>query len=322
MAAILASALLYLAHLLYSISLAIWSIHARWLKRIPLPLIAQRSKVPKHLGVILVCGEEEARNASVQDTFVRSAERAAAWCRVAGIKRLTLYDRHGVLVQSPEAKQRLRALELGVKTERVLPNIVYPPTPPMTDEAASQYSEEAPSRDALGVSTVSPESGFDGLNGKEGLRNRSLVRRSSAQDYLKVQLASLPSGKETMASVANSLLFAARHDVRSKSSSKHTSVSVNELQDILEGDGGLDPPDLMIVHHVTCPARQRPPLEMYGFPPWQTRLTEIYYDGSWPLHARLLRHISSALVPNSLLSEMEFRHALDIFSKAEFRVGK
>ena len=97
----------------------------------------------------------------------------------------------------------------------------------------------------------------------------------STPDTLKVQLASLPSGKETMASVANSLLFAACHSVHSKAGSKHASVSVQELQDILEGDGGLDAPDLMIVHHVTCPARQRPPLEMYGFPPWQTRLTEI-----------------------------------------------
>lgn len=110
---------------------------------------------------------------------------------------------------------------------------------------------------------------------------------------MKVQLASLPAGRETMASVANSFLFAARHNLHSKPDSQRLHVSVEELQDILEGndlwrmtmlddterigigDGGLDAPDLMIVHHITCPTRQKPPLEMYGFPPWQTRLTEI-----------------------------------------------
>lgn len=93
--AVLASALLFLAHLLYSISLAVWSVHGRWFKRSPLPLVVQRSKTPKHLGVILVCGEGEATKATVQDVFVRSTERAAAWCRLAGIKQLTVYDRYG-----------------------------------------------------------------------------------------------------------------------------------------------------------------------------------------------------------------------------------
>ncbi|KZV77070.1 hypothetical protein PENSPDRAFT_679728 [Peniophora sp. CONT] len=321
---LLASALLYLAHLIYSISLAVWSVHGRWLNRTPLPLAARRSKIPKHLGVILVCGEDVAGKPAVQDAFVRSAERVAAWCRVAEIKHLTVYDRWGVLLNSSkEVKERVNAFEHGVKAERVQAAVVYPPTPPMTEDTASQYSEDASSRDALGVATISPELSLDGLHVKDGLRRRGLAHDHGASPtLLKVQLASLSAGRETMASVANSFLFAARHNVHSKPGSKRSHVSVEELQDILEGDGGLDAPDLMIVHHITCPTRQKPPLEMYGFPPWQTRLTEIYYDGSWPLHARLLRHISSALVRHSLLSEVEFRRALDLFSKAEFRVGK
>lgn len=267
--AVLASTLLFLAHLLYSISLAVWSVYGRWFKRSPLPLVAQRSKTPKHLGVILVCGEGEATRAAVQDAFVRSAERAAAWCRTAGIKHLTVYDRDGatdrlpcclmscsmfpgVLVHSGEAKERLNALDRVVKAERVDPAVVYPPTPPWTDDATSQYSEETPSRDALGVATVSPELHFEGLHGN-GLRKRgprtsgrpvNATRRvltispdqGFAQATLKVQLASLLSGRETMASVANSLLFAGRHDVHTKPGSKGTHVTVEELQDILEGD--------------------------------------------------------------------------------------
>ena len=76
-------------------------------------------------------------------------------------------------MHSSEVKERLSALEVGVKAERARPTIVYPPTPPMTDDASSQYSEEPPSRDALGVATVSPELSLEVLNGKEGLRKRS-----------------------------------------------------------------------------------------------------------------------------------------------------
>ena len=41
------------------------------------------------------------------------------------------------------------------------------------------------------------------------------------------------------------------------------------------GDSGYGPPDLMIIHNVTVPRRQSTPLELYSFPPWQVRLTEI-----------------------------------------------
>jgi len=71
-------------------------------------------------------------------------------------------------------------------------------------------------------------------------------------------------------------------------------ISVTDLQAILEGlekmirpvtfpndtyfvlgDCGYGPPDLMIVHNVTVPRRQYTPLELYSFPPWQVRLSEI-----------------------------------------------
>jgi len=44
---------------------------------------------------------------------------------------------------------------------------------------------------------------------------------------------------------------------------------------VVLGDRGYGPPDLMIVHNVTVPRRQYTPLELYSFPPWQVRLTEI-----------------------------------------------
>lgn len=42
------------------------------------------------------------------------------------------------------------------------------------------------------------------------------------------------------------------------------------------GELGFPEPDLMIVHQVS-PSHPRKPLELYGFPPWQIRLTEIRY---------------------------------------------
>ena len=89
--------------------------------------------------------------------------------------RLSLRYQHciGILVHSSEVKERLSALEVGVKAERARPTIVYPPTPPLTDYASSQYSKEPPSRDALGVATVSSELSLEVLNGKDGLRKRS-----------------------------------------------------------------------------------------------------------------------------------------------------
>ena len=92
---VFAHALLYLAHLLYSFSLAVWSVHGRWFKHPPSPVNAPRSKTPKHLGIILVCGDEDAAKPAVRDAFVKSTERAAAWCEAAGIKQLTIYDRNG-----------------------------------------------------------------------------------------------------------------------------------------------------------------------------------------------------------------------------------
>lgn len=79
----------------------------------------------------------------------------------------------GVLVNSSkEVKERVNAFEHGVKAERVQPTVVYPPTPPMTEDTASQYSEDASSRDALGVTTISPELSLDGLHVKDGMRRR------------------------------------------------------------------------------------------------------------------------------------------------------
>ena len=54
----------------------------------------------------------------------------------------------------------------------------------------------------------------------------------------------------------------------------HPVAFPNDMYVVL-GDRGYGPPDLMIIHNVTVPRRQSTPLELYSFPPWQVRLTEI-----------------------------------------------
>lgn len=109
-----------------------------------------------------------------------------------------------------------------------------------------------------------------------------------------LQFVSRDTGKPTIAAEADSLLRSIAHQPprRIKDETEEFSVSIHDLEAILEGDKkrfiaygmsslsiqgarGYKAPDLTIVHHVTVPRRQCPPLELHSFPPWQLRLTEI-----------------------------------------------
>ena len=89
----LATVVLYLLHALYRLVLAVKSLAARF-DRDPLPLIAERSKLPSHLALNIVPnpGADEESN---EKYMLQSVEKVAAWCQVVGIRRLTVYDRDG-----------------------------------------------------------------------------------------------------------------------------------------------------------------------------------------------------------------------------------
>jgi len=322
---------LRLFHLIYSFYLAIWSFHCRWLDARPKELTDTRPKVPQHLAITLACSEDEVGDHAVNEAFVTCAERAAAWCRQAGIRRLTLYDRHGILLGvSDILKQRFSAIECTVQPERAKSATVYPLTPPSSDDSDSQLSGEEALGDGIGVVTVLPEYPENEIVRKAGrskgvLRRRGSRRTSFASpSSIVVQVASQTAGKSMIVSVANRLLCSTQQncDIVRGSDAKNFTVSVTELQYVLEGEHGFPAPDLMIIHHVTCPSRQRPPMELHAFPPWQIRLTEFFYDGSWSTRSRILRQLTGFLVPCRLLSELGFRKALDDFANAQFRVGR
>ena len=118
---------------------------------------------------------------------------------------------------------------------------------------------------------------------------------SNSESFM-LQFVSRDTGKPTVAAVADSLLRSIAHQPRrrAKEEAEEFSVSIPDIEAVLEGDEkrfiaygmsswptfnqgarGYKAPDLTIVHHVTVPRRQCPPLELHSFPPWQLRLTEI-----------------------------------------------
>lgn len=116
---------------------------------------------------------------------------------------------------------------------------------------------------------------------------------SNSETFM-LQLVSRDTGKPTIAAVADNLLRGIPHRSprRTEKGVEEFDISVLDMEAILEGNekiyrawsklkrlnlgrGGYKAPDLTIVHHVTVPRRQCPPLELHSFPPWQLRLTEI-----------------------------------------------
>jgi dehydrodolichyl diphosphate syntase complex subunit NUS1 len=63
-----------------------------------------------------------------------------------------------------------------------------------------------------------------------------------------------------------------------------------------------------------------PAIELHGFPPWQTTLTEFYR--THPDDAKFDPSRSGSLGTPELISETTFCRALDEYSGAEFRLGR
>lgn len=123
----------------------------------PQPLVAQRSKLPTHLALLLVLNPHCDRDA-VEETLVESVERAVTWCRAAGINRLTVYDREGLSDLGGTLSSRLTNSYIGflstlsldirkrlVKTFATPSNdsdleteLEYPLTPPSSDDSDSR----------------------------------------------------------------------------------------------------------------------------------------------------------------------------------------
>ncbi|KZT72837.1 hypothetical protein DAEQUDRAFT_754878 [Daedalea quercina L-15889] len=289
----------------------------------PQPLVAQRQKLPSHLALLLIADRRCDKDA-VEDTLVESVERAATWCRAAGISRLTVYDREGLLsTLSLDIRKHLMKCTATPSTDSdVETEIEYPLTPPSSDDSDSRPlspdSEVTPFK--LNVTSVHI-SGHAGKSRRRslGVKFTTRRRRAAVSDPMPapftLHILSRRSGKPAIAEVANALL---RRRSAGGPSRSQTPLEV-ELGSSLEGDGGFPEPDLILVHHLH-PSHTSDLLELHGFPPWQIRLTEFGQlepiDTWW---RRWRRPQGGAGLP---LNEIEFRRALDTYAAAEMRLGK
>ena len=82
-------------HFFYSLFLVVLSIRSRYFRPAPRLLSAKRGKIPSHLVLVLASQEPDLCVSEAQEAFLGCIEKVITWCRVAGIQRLSVYDRLG-----------------------------------------------------------------------------------------------------------------------------------------------------------------------------------------------------------------------------------
>ncbi|KII93756.1 hypothetical protein PLICRDRAFT_403978 [Plicaturopsis crispa FD-325 SS-3] len=326
----LASFVLSLFHFLYSCIVAVSSIRSSLRNPQPRSLTAQRRRIPAHLALLLV-GSKSAQTEETERAFLECVERTVDWCRTVGIETLTVYDSEGVGLRcSRDIQERVHAQE-GVSCESGDSDVEYPLTPPLSDHSESHSTDLNILDRDLGTVTLH-------VNGAPAKRNHSRVgvlkrRRTERQKSdvrpLTLHLTSRESSKPALASIARSYIVQQQEQMLSQASRELPAgekfhLSVEELNSVVQGSHGFPAPDLMIVHPIYPSLYKRVPLHLYGFPPWQIRLTEIHYNeihSSRRAWSGLIQNKEQSLAPVPL-DEIEFREALDEFAGAEMRLGK
>ena len=90
----LTSSLLFLIHVVYSLVCAATSLRQFHSTRDPQPLVCNRRQVPAHVAVLFASHDDTALEKFEGDILGNIAQ-LVAWCRLVGVKRLTVYDRKG-----------------------------------------------------------------------------------------------------------------------------------------------------------------------------------------------------------------------------------
>ncbi|KAH9936999.1 uncharacterized protein B0H18DRAFT_1150097 [Fomitopsis serialis] len=305
----------------------------------PQPLNALRQKLPSHLALLLVAEHHRDSDATEQ-LMVESVEKAVTWCRVAGINRLTVYDREGLLsTLSLDIRKRLVKHSVTPSTDSDLETeIEFPLTPPSSDDSDSRPlspdSEVSPYK--LNVTSVQiPGHAEKGRRKMLGVKSTARRRRATREfseskpTPFTLHILSRKSGKPAIAETICRLLFGPREERSTASAIGSRAYLLPRrlhppfLQDasylyIPSGNNGFPEPDLMLVHRIH--ASNTSDLELHGFPPWQIRLTE--FDEYKPLDSTWHRWGHHSRSPGRPLDETEFRRALDTYAAAEMRLGK
>jgi len=282
----------------------------------PQPVTAYRSKLPKHLAIVLA-SNDKAHPEHTEELYLECLARVATWCRALGIEQLTAYDADGVLVRCSDIIRERLAYDDELPTDESETELEYPLTPPHSEPSESR-SHSPDFRELSMEFNVTTMCSF-----KKGVSHRQprevAIRRRYKQSPcspLTLHIISRSASKPAIASATRCLLDKIQNSP-DPAQAKAYQLSVSDLNSMLEG--GLPSPDFMIVHHV-YPQDPQPPLELHGFPPWQITLTEIHRtiidDAIAPLS-------HSDTTPRSLLiGEQAFCRALDEYAGAQFRLGR
>jgi len=251
--------------------------------------------------------------------FLENVESLVGWCHVVGIEKLSLYDTQGILYSCSQKIRDIVHMHYPAGTDTSDSEVEFPLTPPLSDcsrpISPMNISEDPP----FLTIHLPPENHSRTMHGDLKRRRKIATKH---KDSLTIYLLSSKSSKESIASVARSLALAHQGD-----HPEQFSLSVNALSSRIEaGRDGLPPPDFMIVHPLSPSTYHRAPLELYGFPPWQIRLTEVYLNRYHKRHktwlTRLLTSRSRAGQPSLAFTELEFRQALDEFAESTQRFGR
>lgn len=94
---------LHVFHLVYALLLRIDSLKKRYFASPPQQLSATRRRVPKHLAIVFAINPSIPAELS-REALTESVVNAVGWCRTIGIKKLTVYEEHGMCrkVEWPE----------------------------------------------------------------------------------------------------------------------------------------------------------------------------------------------------------------------------
>jgi dehydrodolichyl diphosphate syntase complex subunit NUS1 len=286
----------------------------------PQPITAYRSKLPKHLAIILV-SYDAANPKNTEELYLECLVRVVKWCRVLGIEQLTAYDAEGTLLGCSDIIQERLIHCDDLSTDESESELEYPLTPPLSEASESRSHspdfEDFPLR--LNVKTV-----YSFRKSASHRRPRKVAVRRRAHDKdpphnpLTLHIIARSASKAAIASAARFLFdeeFHRRQNSHNLDHVKAYELPISKLNSILEG--GLPSPDFMIVHHV-CTQDPPPPLELHGFPPWQIALTEIHRTIAHDVVP--LNHSNHSV--SSLITEEAFCRALDEYAGAQFRLGR
>ncbi|KAB5580717.1 putative undecaprenyl pyrophosphate protein [Coniochaeta sp. 2T2.1] len=196
------------------------------------------SRLPKHLSVILSL-EDDGRGGAELERLVNEASEIAAWCASAGISRLSIYEKTGILKGYIPETHRAMSQKLAA--------YFGPSYPALSVSAPHTPSVETPGR--LRPAHTSSSEG---------------IATEPEQRHLSVMLLSYEDGRDSMVDLTKTLAEMAQRNKISPSDITIDLVDAELAESVMTPD-----PELLILFS--------PSVDLQGYPPWQVRLTEIFH---------------------------------------------